>query len=51
MGMIRDLLFGGLSGVGEAVASVGRVFVGDKAAGQAPAGKSRVMPLKAPVRP
>ncbi len=35
MGMIRDLLFGGLSGVGEAVANVGRVFVGDKAAGQA----------------
>lgn len=35
MGLIRDLLFGGLAGVGEAAASVGRVFVGDKAAGQA----------------
>lgn len=35
MGMIRDLLFGGLAGVGEAAATVGRVFVGDKAAGQA----------------
>ncbi len=35
MGMIRDLLFGGLSGVGEAVATVGRVFVGDRTAGQA----------------
>ncbi len=35
MGLIRDLLFGGLSGVGEAAATVGRVFVGDKAAEQA----------------
>lgn len=35
MGLIRDLLFGGLTGVGEAAATVGRVFVGDKAAGQA----------------
>lgn len=35
MGLIRDLLFGGLSGVGEAAATVGRVFVGDKAARQA----------------
>lgn len=35
MGLIRDLLFGGLSGIGEAAATVGRVFVGDKAAEQA----------------
>lgn len=35
MGLIRDLLFGGLSGVGEAAATVGRVFVGDKAAEKA----------------
>ncbi len=35
MGLIKDLLFGGLAGVGEAAATVGRVFVGDKAAGQA----------------
>lgn len=35
MGLIKDLLFGGLAGVGEAAATVGRVFVGDKAGGQA----------------
>ncbi len=42
MGMIRDLLFGGLSGVGEAVANVGRVFVGDKGAREA-AGHEQTM--------
>lgn len=35
MGLMRDLLFGGLAGVGEAAATVGRVFVGDRAAGEA----------------
>ncbi len=35
MGLIRDLLFGGLGGIGEAAATVGRVFVGDRAAEQA----------------